>query len=177
MVSVDGYFAGPNGEIDWHNVDDEFNLFAIDQLQKAAVLLFGRVTYNLMAGYWPAAAANPSTSKEDIMVAERMNNLPKIVFSKTLEKSGWNNTKVIKKIGKLEIEKLKQEQTNDIFIFGSGQIVREFTKLGLVDEFRLMVNPVILGSGKSLFKDKLNLALLTTRVFGNGNVLLYYQPK
>src|SRR5258708_25381331 len=92
MVSVDGFFAGPNGEIDWHNVDEEFNTFAIEQLDSVDTLVFGRVTYELMASYWPTAEA----LKDDSVVAAKMNALPKIVFSKTLEKVEWNNSLLAK---------------------------------------------------------------------------------
>ena len=175
MVSVDGFFAGPNGEIDWHNVDEagEFNEFAISQLkEEVGVILFGRATYELMAGYWPKDGA----IKDDPVVAANMNSLPKIVFSRTLEKAGWNNTTLAKTVDPAEINRMKQEIGKDIFIFGSGQLVQEFARLGLVDEYRLMVNPVALGSGKVLFKDKTQLLFLGLKEFKNGNVLLRYKP-
>ncbi|HLC44228.1 MAG: riboflavin biosynthesis protein RibD [Candidatus Doudnabacteria bacterium RIFCSPHIGHO2_01_FULL_50_11] len=174
MVSVDGYFAGPNGEIDWHNIDGEFNQFSISQLQEVGALLFGRVTYDLMASYWPQASA----LRDDPVVANAMNNLPKVVFSKTMNQVGWNNTKLMKEINPEEIRKMKNESGKDLFIFGSGTIVRAFTDLGLINEFRLMVNPVILGRGRGLFQDikkKMTLKLIKTKTFGSGNILLYYQ--
>ena len=91
MISVDGFFAGPSGEIDWHVVDDEFNQASIEQLNNADTLMFGRVTYDLMAGYWPT----PEGLKDNAAIAERMNNLPKIVFSKTIDKLEWNNSKLM----------------------------------------------------------------------------------
>ena len=173
MISLDGYFCGPNGETEWHNVDAEFNEFAIKQLtEEVGLLLFGRTTYELMAGYWPTNQA----VKNDPIVAGLMNNTSKIVFSKSMSSADWNNTKVIKEIKKLEIEKLKQKSGKDIFIFGSGQIVQEFSKLGLIDEYRLMINPVALGQGKTLFKEKLKLKLLKIKEFKNGNVLLCCRP-
>jgi dihydrofolate reductase len=175
MISVDGFFAGPNGEIDWHNVDGDFNKFAIDQLRKADTLLFGRVTYELMANYWPT----PAALKDDPVIAERMNNLPKIVFSKTLDNLAWNNSKLMKDISKEAIMKIKQAPGKDILLFGSGIIVSQFADLGLIDEYRLFVNPIVLGKGKTIFKDingRIKLKLLSTKEFDSGNVLLCYQP-
>ena len=172
MVSVDGFFAGTDGNISWHNVDAEFNEFAIKQLGEAGVLLFGKTTYDLMAGYWP----KEGVVKDDPIVAGLMNSLPKIVFSKSMDKAEWNNVKILNDIKKLDIEKLKEISEKDIFIFGSGQIVQEFAKLGLIDEYRLMVNPVVLGQGKPLFKEPAEFKLLESKQFKNGNVLIYYQP-
>lgn len=170
MLSLDGFFAGVGGDISWHNVDGEFNEFAIKQTREFGALLFGRVTYDLMYGYWPSEDA----LKNDPIVAGIMNNADKIVFSKSLKKAEWKNTKVIKEIEKLEIETLKQQAEKDLAIFGSGTIVQKFTELGLVDEYRLMINPVVLGSGKPLFRKHQKLQLMSSREFKNGNVLLNY---
>ena len=175
MVTLDGFFEGPNGEIDWHNVDEEFNEFAIDQLNSVDVLLFGRKTYELMANYWPT----PQAVTNDPIVAEKMNTKSKIVFSKTLEKADWNNSRLIKDYIAEEISKLKGQPGKDLIIFGSSDLAVTFIRHGLIDEFRIMVNPVVLGNGKPLFKglnEKLTLKLLKTRTFRSGNVLLYYQP-
>jgi dihydrofolate reductase len=179
LVTLDGFFAGPKGELDWHIVDEEFNQYAIDLLSKVDALLFGRVTYQLMADYWPAAATNPATPKSDLEIADKMNNLPKIVFSKTLQKVEWKNTRLVKENIAEEISKIKEQPGKDMVIFGSGSIVSTFMQLGLIDEYRIIVNPVVLGNGKPLFKginDKQNLKLVKTRVFGSGVVILYYQP-
>jgi dihydrofolate reductase len=173
LVTVDGFFAGPNGEIDWFVWDEELRDYSIDLLSTVDTLLFGRVTYQLMANYWP-------TATEDAIIAERMNNLPKIVFSKTLESVEWKNAKLVKEIIPEEILKIKQFPGKDMVILGSGSIVSTLTQLGLIDEYRLIVNPVILGNGKPLFKglkDRLNLKLLKTKAFSSGNVLLSYQPE
>jgi dihydrofolate reductase len=179
LVTLDGFFAGPNGELDWHIVNEEFNGYANDLLSKVDALLFGRVTYQLMADYWPAAATNPSTPKSDLEIADKMNNLPKIVFSKTLQEVKWNNSRLVKENIAEEISKMKQQPGKDMVIFGSGSIVTTFMQLGLIDEYRIIVNPVVLGNGKPLFKgikDKQNLKLLKTRVLSSGVVILYYQP-
>lgn len=175
-ITVDGYFEGPNQEIDWHQVDEEFNEFAIEQLKTADTLLFGRITYELMAGYWPT----PQAITDDPRVAEIMNSIPKIVFSKTLKQAPWNNTRLVNSDAAAELARLKQQPGKDMLIFGSGDLASSLIKAGLIDEFRLLINPVILGSGHPMFKglnEQLPLTLLKTRTFKNGNVLLYYQPK
>ena len=175
MVTLDGFFEGPNGEIDWHNVDEEFNEFAIHQTSEVGALLFGRKTYELMASYWPTESAK----NDDPVVAGLMNSLPKIVFSKTLDKVGWDNSRLVKDQIAEEVTRLKSQPGKDLAIFGSSNLCVSLMQMGLVDEFRIMVNPVVLGRGHTLFggiKDKLDLKLLKTRAFRNGNVLLYYQP-
>ena len=175
LVTLDGFFADPNGEIDWHHVDEEFNDFAIAQLSAAAGLIFGRVTYQLMASYWPTETA----IQNDPQVAAKMNAVPKIVFSRTLDRADWNNTRLVKNNVAAEIAKLKQPPGKDWFIFGSANLAAALTNQGLIDEYRVMVNPVVLGRGKPLFPDlkkKLDLQLTDSKIFQNGNVLLYYQP-
>jgi len=179
LVTLDGFFAGPNGELDWHIVDGEIKEYAIDLLSKVDALLFGRVTYQLMADYWPAAATNPSTPKSDLEIADKMNNLPKIVFSKTLQEVKWNNSRLAKDNIAEEISKMKQQPGKDMVIFGSGSIVSTLMQHGLIDEYRIIVNPIVLGNGNPLFKginDKHNLKLLKTKVLGSGVVILYYEP-
>lgn len=175
MVSLDGFFAGPGGEIDWHVVDEEFNEYANGMLSSVDTLLFGRVTYQLMADYWPTRSA---LTNEPI-IARWMNELPKIVFSKTLEKAGWKNSRLVRDDIAEEVLKMKQRPGKDIVILGSGSIVSALTRLGLIDEYRIIVNPVVLGSGKPLFnglEGRLQLKLLKAKAFKSGNVLLYYRP-
>jgi dihydrofolate reductase len=176
LVSLDGFMAGPNGELDWFVVDEEFNDYANDLLSKVDAILFGRVTYQLMADYWPT----PSATTNEPLIADKMNNLPKIVFSKTLEKVEWNNSRLVKDNIAEEISKLKQQPGKDMVIFGSGSIVSTFTQHGLIDEYRITVNPVVLGSGKPLFKsikDRIKMKLLKKKTFDSGVVLLYYEPE
>ena len=175
MVTLDGFFEGPNQDISWHNVDEEFNKFAIEQTSTGDTLVFGRVTYQVMASYWPT----PDAIKNDPIIADYMNRVPKIVVSRTLEKAEWNNTRLIKDHVAEEITKLKQQPGKDIAVFGSANLLSTLMQSDLVDEHRIMVNPVILGNGNPLFtraKDKQKLKLIKTRMFGNGNVLLCYQP-
>ncbi len=176
MVSLDGYFEGPDHDLGWHNVDEEFNEFAIEQLNEVDALLFGRVTYQMMASFWPTQFA----IENDPVVAGKMNSLPKLVFSTTLEQVDWENSRLVKERIAEEVSQLKQQEGGDLAIFGSAALATSFLHMGLLDELRLMVNPVVLGSGSSLFKgvhEKLNLKLLKTREFRSGNVLLYYEPE
>ena len=174
LISLDGFFEGPNQDINWHNVDEEFNEFAIEQTSAVDALLFGRVTYQLMESYWPTADA----LQNDREIAGIMNSVPKLVFSRTLEKAEWNNTRIIKANIEEEILNLKKRPGKDIAVFGSANLLSTLVQLDLVDEHRVMVNPVLLGKGNSLFKsldEKINLRLLKTRIFHSGNVLLYYE--
>jgi dihydrofolate reductase len=176
MVTLDGFFEGPDHEIDWHNVDEEFNEFAIDQLNEIGALLFGRVTYQGMASYWPT----PFAKEDDPVVADKMNTIPKIVFSKTLDKVEWSNSRLVKENIAEEVSQLKQQQGRDLAIFGSANLAVSLLQMGLIDELRIMVNPVVLGNGKPLFTglhDKVKLKLIRTRTFRSGNILLYYQPE
>ena len=176
LMTLDGYFEGENADISWHNVDEEFNDFAIAQLKTAHVLLFGRKTYELMAGYWPTEAA----IKDDPVVADLMNRIDKIVFSKSLEKAEWNHTRLVRENVLDEVKKLKSIPGKDVFIFGSADLSSTLIDHDLIDEFRIMINPLILGNGTPMFKNitmKIGLQLLKTKVFGNGNVLLNYIPK
>lgn len=177
MVSLDGYYAGLNGDISWHNTDAEFGKFADEQTKLFGTQLYGRVTYQVMESYWPTEKGR----KDSPIVADLMNSTPKVVFSKTLkeahETENWKNVTLKRMIDPAEINQLKQKSTRPLVIFGSGSIVQELTNLSLIDEYWLMVNPVILGNGKLLFqnmKKQLTLKLLKTKTFQNGNVLLYY---
>ncbi len=174
LVTLDGFYQGPNGEIDWHTVDEEFNEYAINNLNQVDTLIFGRVTYELMASYWPT----PAAIKDDPIVAAQMNQLSKIVFSRTLEHVDWNNTRLIKGNIVGEVSKLKQQSGKDIAIFGSSDLSLSLIKNDLIDEYAIFIVPTVLGEGKPLFKgiqEKLHLKLLKTKVFRNGLVALIYE--
>lgn len=175
LISLDGFFEGPNQDINWHNVDEEFNEFAIEQISAVGALLFGRVTYQLMESYWPTADA----LKNDPVIAGIMNSVPKLVFSRTLEKAEWNNTRIVKENIEQEILNLKKQPGKDMAVFGSADLLSTLMQMDLVDEHRVMVNPLLLGKGNPLFKnmdEKIDLRLVKTRTFQSGNVLLYYEP-
>lgn len=181
-VTVDGFFAGPNGEIDWFKVimkDDEWDKYTHEQSSRSGnTLIFGHTTYEMMKSYWPTEDA----IKNDPGMARVVNNSPKIVFSKTLqsveEGRNWKNIILFHEIKQEEIVKLKEQEGKDFTILGSGTIVQQFANMGLIDEYQLVIVPIILGAGKYLFKDvkKMNLNLLETRAFKNGIVLLKYRP-
>jgi len=180
MVSVDGYFEGENHDLSWHNVDAEFNEYAIEQTKNVGTLLFGHRTYDLMASYWPSEDAR----KNDPIVAEQMNTTPKIVFSRTLDAvedtEYWKNIKLMKEINIEEIQKLKAGSAKDIGIYGSNNVCVQLMELGLVDEFRIMVNPVAIGTGMPLFyglTKRIPLRFMATREFKSGNQLLIYTLK
>ena len=174
MVSLDGYFEGPDHELDWHNVDPEFNEFAIAQLEEVDLLLFGRRTYELMANYWPTVEAK----RNDPLVARLMNEIPKIVFSKTLKSVSWENTRLVNDNAIDIVSKLKEQAGKEIGILGSSNLSVSLLDGGLLDELRIMTNPVVLGKGKPLLeglKTRIKLSLAKENTFGSGNVLLYYK--
>lgn len=177
-VSLDGFTAGPNGEMDWISVDDEIFRDAIDLSGTVDTAIYGRVTYQMMESYWPKVLTNPSSSQDGIHHAQWVENVQKIVLSRTLEKVEWNNTILIKDNIAEEITKLKQKSGRNMMIFGSPGIVSAFMKNNLIDEFRLNINPVILGNGIPLFKDisdRINLNLIKTKTFTSGVIGLHYE--
>jgi dihydrofolate reductase len=175
-VSLDGFFVDRNGDMSWaHNSSAEFDAFVEGNAKGGGMLLFGRITYDLMASFWPT----PVASQMYPIVAERMNNLPKVVFSRAMEKATWSNTKLVKGDIVEEIRSMKRESGADMVIMGSGSIVSQLTQEGLIDEYQFVVIPVILGKGRTMFdgiRDKLTLQLTKSRIFGNGNVFLCYEP-
>jgi dihydrofolate reductase len=174
MTTIDGYFEGPNHDLSWHNVDQEFVTFAEQQLDETDLLLFGERTYQLMATFWPSEEAKT----EDPGTAERMSNKNKIVFSTTLEKATWEHTELKRSVDTIEINALKAEEGKDIFILGSSNLCLSFLKQQLLDEIRIMVNPLALGEGTILFDglhEKIPLQMTSSRTFANGNILLTYQ--
>lgn len=175
VVTLDGYYEGPNGEFDWPNVDAEFNEFSISQLNDIDTLLFGRVTYEGMASYWPT----PTALEFDPIITERMNSIPKVVYSKSLTEASWQNSTLISEDVGTAVPKLKQEPGGALAVFGSPTLTVSMLEEGLVDELRVMVMPILLGGGKSLFtglRERVHLKLGTTTVFSSDNVLMTYRP-
>ena len=175
FISLNGFFEGAKGDISWHTHGAEENQFAAESLKSGSILLFGRLTYQMMASYWPT----PAAMKNNPTVARGMNNAEKIVFSRTLKRVEWKNTRLIRKNVAEEIRKLKKTRGKNMTILGSGSIVREFAEENLIDEYQIMVDPVILASGTPLFdglKHTLKLKLMNRRMFKSGVLLLSYRP-
>jgi dihydrofolate reductase len=179
QISLDGYFTTENGDISWAHEqaqDAEWSKFAADNASGEATLLFGRKTYEMMASYWPT----PKAKADNAGVAEGMNKLQKVVFSRTLEKVSWSNTTLVKSDPAAEVRKMKKESGPDMVIMGSGTIVSLLTQAGLIDEYELVMIPVVLGKGRTMFdgvKEKLKLELTKTRAFKNGSVVMWYDRK
>ena len=177
-VSVDGYFADAGGALGWVNHEDtdaEFTAFVAGNAAGGGMLLFGRITYDLMAAYWPTARAQ----QENPVVAQGMNSRPKVVFSRTLHSAPWANTRLVGDDPAAEVRRLKREGEHDMAILGSGTLVAQLTDERLIDEYQLVVNPVVLGKGRSMFAGVTRLVRLRrieSRPFANGNVLLRYTP-
>ena len=174
-VTLDGYFTDKNNDMSWaHKSDPEWDAFASENAKGGGVLLFGRVTYEMMASFWPTPAAKEMMPE----VAEGMNNLEKVVFSRTLDKASWKNTRLVKTGMVEEVRRMKNEPGEGMVILGSGTIVSQLSDAKLIDEYQLVFNPIVLGAGRTLFadiKDKINLKRTNSRTFENGNVVLNYQ--
>lgn len=177
-ISLDGYYADSMGGFSWGHSeqrDAEFDAFVADNAKGGGALVFGRVTYDIMIQYWPT----PMAAKNDPVVAEQMNNLPKFVISRTLNEATWKNTTLLDGDLVAEMRTLKESPGDDMVILGSGSIVTQLAQAGLIDEFQIVVQPIVLGGGKSLFagvKEAMNLTLGKTRIFSSGKVFLRYQP-
>ncbi len=175
-VSIDGYIEGPERQIDWHRVDDELHSFFNDRLRQAGVLLEGRVTYEMMADFWPTADQDPDNTPVVQEFADIWRDTPKIVYSTTLEETGWNTT-IVRGVVPEEVRVLKAEPGGDLVV-GGGQLGSAFAKHDLIDEYWIFVHPVILGTGRPLLAlsyAPLALRLVETKTFGNGVVMLRYQ--
>lgn len=171
-VSVDGYVEGPNRELDWHRVDDEFNAYAVETLKKADVLIMGRITYELMAGYWPTATDN------DPDVTFLMNDKPKLVFSRTLKTLDWKSARLASGSIAEEVARLKSAPGDGLLWVGGSNLASAFLDEGLLDEVRVILTPVLLGAGHTVFGDikrRHELKLVSSRSFNSGNVLVTYE--
>ncbi|MBL7832738.1 MAG: dihydrofolate reductase [Cyclobacteriaceae bacterium] len=177
-VSLDGFVAGPNGEMDWIIVDEEIFDYAGDRTRASDTGLYGRVTYDLMEGYWPTAADKPNASRHDIEHSQWYKNVHKVVLSKTLKGKTLTNTRIISDDVVSEVQKLKQAPGKEIIIFGSPSASHTLMQAGLIDDIWIFVNPVLIGTGIPLFtglRDRVTLKLLKTHAFKNGVVCLHYE--
>jgi dihydrofolate reductase len=172
-VSLDGFIEGPHRELDWHMVDDELHDHFNEQLSAMDAFLSGRVTHELMAGFWPTADTDPSSTGPMVEFARIWRDMPKIVFSRTLERADWNTT-VVREVVTEEIQELKAQPGGDL-VLGGADLAASFMRHGLIDEYRIYVHPIVIGRGKPLFPasdTRIELRLSGTRTFGNGVVLL-----
>lgn len=175
-LSLDGYIAGPDGELDWHLVDDELHQHFNDHLAGMGGFLMGRVMYELMAAFWPTADADPASTPTMVEFAQIWRDMPKIVYSRTLDHADWNAT-VVSEVVPDEVRALKQQPGGDLSL-GGADLTATFLRYDLVDEYRIYVHPVLIGRGKPLFTPAdtvTSLRLAETRTFGNGVVLLRYE--
>jgi dihydrofolate reductase len=175
-ISLDGYFTGSDGDLGWAyegRNDPDYDAFIAGNARSGGMLLLGRVTYDMMVHYWPT----PAAAQNDPVVAERMNAMPKLVFSRTLENPAWANASVARD-PVAEVRRLKHGTGPGMTILGSGSIVAQLALQGLIDEYQFVLNPVALGAGRTLFegmKDEVSMKLAITRSFGNGKVFLRYE--
>jgi dihydrofolate reductase len=175
FISLNGYYKGANGDLSWHRHGTEENEYAVNSMKGGSRLLFGRITYELMASYWPTATA----TEENPIVAAGMNHAEKIVFSNTLKEAAWQHTKIMSGDIVSAIRNLKENDETDMTILGSGSIVSLFASEGLIDRYMIMIDPVALHVGTPIFsniKHNLQLSLVAARTFNSGVVLLTYQP-
>jgi dihydrofolate reductase len=178
MTSLDGFIEGPNRELDWSGESADFNAYCDDMLNHTDTMLFGRVSYEMMIKYWPAAETKPKDEWERGF-ARRMNSLPKLVLSKTLDRAEWKNARVLKSDVKEEVQALKQRAQKDCFVFGGARVISSLRRMGLVDEYRVLVHPIVLGRGTPLFVDveaPLKLQALRSQRFDSGVEVLHYGP-
>jgi dihydrofolate reductase len=174
-LSLDGYFSDADSGTDWLVLGEEGQKYLLNMFRAFDTILLGQVTFKMFQDYWPKPSPADKNPQE---LTDFMNNTRKVVFSKTLQKTEWNNSVIVKDIVSKVIEKMKSESVKDIAIFGSGSIVSALTKFKLIDEYIIWIVPVFLGNGKTIFKSeeaKLKLKLLSTRMLDNGNMMLHYE--
>lgn len=175
FITLNGYYKAIDGDISWHRHGEEENKFSDEKSQGGSTLLFGRITYEMMASFWPTEMGRQRAP----VTADGMNKAEKIVFSKTLKKAEWQNTRVINDDLVSTVRRLKSEPGNPITILGSGSIVTQLAEAGLIDTYGFMIDPVALGNGVPLFKgmqQRLNLQLTSSHVFKSGVINVTYQP-
>lgn len=176
-VSLDGYFTDASGDMSWaHRHDPEWLEFVSGNAAEGqGALVFGRVTYDMMRSYWPT----PMALEQNPTVAKAMNEMPKVVFSRTLDEPGWQNTRLLTGDLVAETRQLKESAEHDMVIMGSGSIVAQLAAADLIDEYQLVVHPIVLGAGRTLFQgvpERKGLVLKKSRTFGNGSIVSWYAP-
>jgi dihydrofolate reductase len=173
LITLDGYFKGRAEDISWHNFSEDEQQLSDEASNRGGILVFGRVTYEMMESYW----TSPDALKNDPVTAKGMNQSQKLVFSKTISEARWQNTRLFKGDMIEEIKRMKKESKTPMTILGSGQIVAQLSEAGLIDDYQILLNPVALGDGTSLFEGlsrPMKLKLNSVREMKSGNVLLNY---
>lgn len=181
LISLDGYLADANGEIDWFTQEEGFNqsegeAWSLEMLRRADTILFGRVTFEGMAEFWPSEWARKNMAE----IARYLNGTAKIVFSKTLKTTAWENTTILPAPTKEVVLELKQRAGRDMLVLASSSLVSSLMRDGLIDEYRIRIVPVVLGAGRPLFKDQKErhrLRLVSCQPFKTGVLALHYEPK
>lgn len=177
-TSLDGFVAGPNGEMDWITFNEELADDVGKLTEDADTAIYGRITYEMMESYWPTAGESPSATKHDIEHANWVNNALKIVFSRSLKKTGWQNTKIAREINAEEISAMKKQDGKNLLLIGSASVTHTFIANNLIDEYWINVNPVLLGKGIPLFSyensNKVSLKLVKSKTYECGVVALKY---
>lgn len=179
-TSLDGFVGGPNGEMDWIDVNEEMFEYAGQRTREADTALYGRVTYQMMESYWPTAGDQPTATKHDIEHSQWYNSVAKVVVSRTMKGARPTNTRIVGEGLSAEVIKLKQAAGKDILIFGSPTVAHALMAENLIDDYWLFTNPVLLGQGIPLFKDiqaRAPLRLAASHVFSSGVVCLHYERK
>jgi dihydrofolate reductase len=178
-VSLDGYIEDARRELDWHFVDDAFEEYCNNVLRSIDGMLLGRVAYELLAAYWPTADKNPAATQKHLEAVRLMNELPKLVVSNTLEKVTWRNSRILRGNFAEEIARLKRQPGKDLVLFAGAALADSCIKAGLIDEYRLILNPVLLGGGTPLFREgreRTKLKLVEVKPFESGALVLTYRP-
>ena len=177
-VTLDGFVAGPNGELEWADVNDQIHSDVEPRMHKIGAAIYGRITYEMMSSYWPTVPSNPESRPRDLAHATWVEAIPKVVVSRSLERADWNNTTLIRENVTDQVGQLKRQAGGDLMIFGSPHLIHLLAGLDLVDEYLMYVNPVTLGGGVPLFEPgtgKTKLRLQETKPFDAGVVALRYE--
>lgn len=174
-TTLDGFVADDDGRMDWIIMGDERADYMVEAIRNADTLLLGRRTYEGFVSFWPHAPSNPGASEAEKAIGEQFNAMKKVVFSRSLEAADWQGTTILRDIVPAEIQDLKAQSGKGIRLDGSISVVQQMTKQGLIDEYRLMVHPIALGSGRPLFDERVDLELVGSEQFASGVMVLTYR--
>lgn len=176
-TTLDGFISGVDGDLSWIIMGDDRATYMVDAMapERIDTLMLGRKTYQGFASYWPEAPNDPNTPEVDKVIGARFNDMRKVVYSTTLDHADWAGTTIFRSIEPAEVKRLKAESGSGIKLDGSISVVQQMTKLGLIDEYRLMVHPVALGRGRPLFDERVDLDLTGSEELSSGVVVMTYR--